>query len=219
MNELELIPFAQYTIKAIVALVAIMNPLYIMPAFLAATSDYSQEERRELSFRSIKYAFLTLLLFLLLGEVILLVFGISTGAFQLGGGILILLIGIRMFFSPAARWEDRTKNLEDAEQKQDDIALVPLAIPIIAGPGTITTVMALKSTAPQWTYQIAVGIGILVACSIVYLVFKYPKSLTEKLGKMGSNATIKLMSIMLVAVAVQICSSGAEALIVSRLGP
>ena len=210
------IPVAQHKIKAIVALVAIMNPFYIMPAFLAATSDYSIEERQELSFRAIRYAFLVLLLFLLAGEAILYIFGISSGAFQLGGGILILLIGVKMFFTPSASSEERKKNLEEAEKKQDDIALVPLAIPIIAGPGTITTVMAQKSTAPAWTYQISVGIGILVACSVVYLVFKFPKTLTEKLGRIGLSATSKLMSIMLVAVAVQICSSGVEDLILSR---
>jgi multiple antibiotic resistance protein len=209
---------AQYTIKAIIALVAIMNPLYIMPAFLAATSDYSIEERQVLSFRAIKYAFLVLLFFMLAGEAILFAFGVSSGAFQLGGGILTLLTGIKMFFSPSLKADDRKKNLEVAEREQDDIALVPLAIPIIAGPGTITTVMTLKSIAPTWTYQIAVAFGIMFACSIVYLVFKFPRRITEKLGKLGLSATSKLMSIMLVAIAVQICSSGIEAMILSRLG-
>jgi len=217
-GAIALIPFAQYAIKAIVALLAIMNPLYILPAFLAATSDYTPQERQELSFRAIRYAFIIIMLFLLAGEGILFVFGISIGAFQLGGGILILLIGIKMFFAPLSNGEERKKNLKEAEQKQDDIALVPLAIPIIAGPGTITTVMALKSTAPTWNYQIAVAIGIFMACGVVHLVFRHPKTLVNALGKIGLSATTKLMSIMLVAVAVQICSAGIDALITARLG-
>jgi multiple antibiotic resistance protein len=187
-NFVEVIPLAQYTIKAIVALVAIMSPFCIMPAFLAVTSDYTSSDRQKLSFRALRYAFIVLLLFLLMGEGILFIFGISVGAFQLGGGILILLIGIKMFFELQTRGEERKKELKESEQKQDDIALVSSAVPIIAGPGTRTTAKALKSTAPTWGYQIAVAIGISIACSVVYLAFKYPKALIERIGIMGLNA-------------------------------
>ena len=208
----------QYAVKAIVALVAIMNPLYVLPAFLSVTVDYSYDERQRLAWRSIRYAFILLILFLAAGEVILLVFGISIGAFQLGGGILILLIGIRMFFAPTAALEGQEESLAKAEHQKQDIALTPMAIPIIAGPGTITTVLGLKSAAPGWAHQCAVAIGILVACSIVYLVFKYHRVVLTRLGEFGLSAISKLMSIMLIAVAVQISASGVRELVATLTG-
>ena len=205
----------QYAVSAIIALVAIMNPLYILPTFLSVTVDYSYEERQRLAWRSIRYAFVLLILFLAAGDLILRVFGISVGAFQLGGDILILLIGIRMFFEPAAAVKAQEERLIRAENQKQDIALTPMAIPIIAGPGTITTVLGLKSAAPTWAHQCAVALGILVACSIVYLVFKYHRVVLQRLGEFGLSAVSKLMSIMLIAVAVQIGASGIRALVLA----
>lgn len=211
MESADLLAFFQYLLKAIGTLLAIMNPFYVIPSFLAVTSEYSPDERRELALRSVRYAFFILVLFLLLGKVIFLAFGITITAFQLGGGILMLLIALRMYFGPDSS-DTQRKRLQQAEERQDDIALVPLAIPVIAGPGSITTVLALKSAAPELHYEIAVFIAILLACGVVYLVFRKSKIIYGGLGKMGLNAITKIMAIILVVVSVQIFLSGLESL-------
>ena len=198
-----LLPFLKFTFKVTITMMAIMNPFYVIPSFLSITSDQSEAERKETARRTVKYAFWILMLFLVGGEVIFYIFGLTVGAFQMAGGVLLLLIGLNMIFEqPGARKEKREFWEEEAESR-DNVALVPLAIPLLAGPGTITTVLMLKASAPVWYYQAGVFFAISVACLTVYAVYSSSRHLYRSLGRVGINAITKIMGLILVAVAVQ----------------
>lgn len=208
----ELVPFLQFTFKVTVTMMAIMNPFYVIPSFLAMTSDQNEAERKETARQTVKYAFWVLMLFLLGGEVIFYIFGLTVGAFKVAGGILLLLIGLNMIFEqPGARKEKREFWEEDAENR-DNIALVPLAIPFLSGPGTITTVLMLKASAPVWYFQTGVFFAVVVSLLVVYGVYASSRYLYRTLGRVGINAVTKIMGLILVAVAVQTGVNGVKEL-------
>ena len=191
---------------------AITNPFYVVPSFIAITADYDNDETRVIARKVVRNAFLILLFFLVTGELIFYVFGITIGAFQVGGGILLLLIGLNMIFeTQQARQAKRAAWEQDANER-DDITLVPLAIPLLSGPGTITTVLVLKSSAPAWYYLFGALAAIALALFVVYRVFVHSKVINRMLGRMGIAAVTKIMGLILVALSVQFAANGVMAL-------
>lgn len=191
---------------------AITNPFYVVPSFIAITADYNNDETRVIARKVVRNAFLILFFFLITGELIFYVFGITIGAFQVGGGILLLLIGLNMIFeTQQARQAKRAAWEQDANER-DDITLVPLAIPLLSGPGTITTVLVLKSSAPAWYYLAGALLAIALALFVVYRVFVHSKLINRMLGRMGIAAVTKIMGLILVALSVQFVANGVNAL-------
>jgi multiple antibiotic resistance protein len=198
--------------QVMIALLAIMNPFYTLPSFLAATADQPPVELKETSRKTALYAFYILTFFLLTGELIFEVFGFTIGAFKVGGGILLFLIGLNMIFEKQSTKEERRKLTEEEAQQREEIALVPLAIPLLAGPGTITTVLVLKSRATHWYEQTTVFIAIVAGCYLSYVVYKNSKRLYQALGKMGILAIVKIMGLIIIAVSVQTVVNGIKEL-------
>ena len=179
------------------------------------TSEETEEERRRIARTSIMYAFFVLAGFLVAGNLIFAVFGITLGAFQVGGGILLLLIGLNMIFEKPSSKDERRAMMEKDAEKRDSITLVPLAIPLLAGPGTITTVLVLKASAPVWYFQFAVLLAILLACLLVYMVYISSRHINRRLGRMGINAVTRIMALILIAIAVQMGTDGIKRLFFS----
>lgn len=211
---MEEIAFFQYASKVMIMLVAIMNPFYVIPAFMAATEEYPERIRNDLARKSAIYAYFILSFFLLIGDLLLFAFGITMGAFKIGGGILIFLIGLNLIFEKPSTKRDKTRLVEQDTQERDytEIALVPLAIPLIAGPGTITTVLILKESAPVWYYQGIIFIALAIATSLVYIVNAKSKYIIKLIGILGINAISKIMGLILVALSVQTAANGIKEL-------
>lgn len=213
MLELQtFLPFFQYTLQAIIILAAITNPFYVVPSFIAITADYNHDETRAIARKVVRNAFFILLFFLITGELLFYVFGITIGAFQVGGGILLLLIGLNMIFETQQARQAKRAAWEQDAQERDDVTLVPLAIPLLSGPGTITTVLVLKSGAPAWYYLFGVLLAIVLALGLVYLAFVRAKAINRYLGRMGIAAVTKIMGLILIAVSVQFVANGITAL-------
>jgi len=195
-----------------IALLAIMNPFYTFPSFLAATSDLPKRELREVSKRTALYAFFILSFFLLSGEWLFVLFGFTLGAFKVGGGILLFLIGLNMIFEKHSTKRERVNATEADVEERDDIALVPLAIPMLAGPGTITTVLVLKAKAVTLLQESAVLIAIGFGSLLSYIVYAHSKRIFDLLGGMGVLAIVKIMGLIIIAVSVQTISTGVKEL-------
>ncbi len=200
--------FAQVT----VALLAIMNPFYTFSSFLAATSDRPPRELEAISRRTALYAFAILTFFAITGELIFAVFGFTLGAFKVGGGILLFLIGLNMIFEKHSTKRERIDATEQEAEVRDDIALVPLAIPMLAGPGTITTVLVLKGKAETLLQSGAVIAAIALGCLVSYVVYTRSKKIHAVLGNMGVLAVVKIMGLIIIAVAIQMVVNGIKEL-------
>jgi multiple antibiotic resistance protein len=200
-----------------IALMAIMNPFYTFPSFLAATADRPPRELEEISRRTALYAFIILTFFVLTGELMFKLFGFTLGAFKVGGGILLFLIGLNMIFEKHSTKRERVHATEEDVEERDDIALVPLAIPMLAGPGTITTVLVLKGKAHTLLQSSAVVLAIALGCLMSYFVYTNSKKIHAWLGNMGVLAIVKIMGLIIIAVAIQTIVNGIKELFIAPL--
>lgn len=195
---------AAFLITSFVTLFVIIDPIGLTPLFVALTQGMTARERRAIALRSTLVAAGILTMFAVFGEALLGFVGISMAAFKISGGILLLLTALDMLF------ERRTKRREDRTEGDDipDPSVFPLAIPLIAGPGSIATVILLAGSNPGFTglgLSIAVMISVLV---VSFLFFEAATPLEKLLGKTGINVVSRLLGMLLAALAVQFMLDG-----------
>ncbi len=213
-----LLAYSLFLMQVSIALLAIMNPFYTFPSFLAATADQPPRKLEALSRRTALYAFGILTFFLVSGDLLFHLFGFTLGAFKVGGGILLFLIGLNMIFEKNSTKQERVEATEEDVEERDDIALVPLAIPMLSGPGTITTVLVLKAKAPSLIYESAVLLAIALGCYVSYAVYTHSKKIHNWLGSMGVLAIVKIMGLIIIAVSIQTIVNGLKELFMTGAG-
>ncbi len=201
-----MLTWAQY-IKILIAVLVIVNPFGAIPAFVSLTGGQPVKERR----RTVKVtAFsvgVVLVMACLFGESLLRFFGISMASFRVGGGILIMLLAVTMFNAQLSGSKHTPEEAKEAERKSD-IAVVPLAVPLLSGPGAISTVIIYVYQTPGWIHQgILVGICVMVAV-VVWIVLRLAVPIGAALGKTGINIVTRIMGLILAAIAVEITASG-----------
>jgi multiple antibiotic resistance protein len=148
-----------------------------------------------------------LILFTLMGGTILKVFGITIGAFRIAGGLI--LFGIAMSMLSAQKSRVRITPGEEVEaQSKDDISIVPLAIPLISGPGAIATVMALQTQADSYLKTGVIILAILTAGLISYITYRYASTFLAKIGETGLNIMTRLLGLILAVMSVQFVING-----------
>jgi len=194
-----------YTIHALVSIFAVMNPLGTMPTFLALTNGYTREEQRVTARNAVLYSFFILLVFLVLGHFIFNLFGITLSAFRVAGGILLFGIAINLLNAKASHVQSP---YDEESAMKEDITITPLAIPIIAGPGTIATVMALSAGSNLMMDSAAVLIAFIIVLIGTYFIFYYSTWITKYLGLSQLNVITRLMGLILSIIAVQMAAEG-----------
>lgn len=187
------------------AIFAIVDPLAVIPVFLSLTDTYSQKEREIASRKACVIATLILLTFALSGEGIFKLFGISMNAFRIAGGILLLLLGIAQLDAH----RERVKTEEENESfSREDISIFPLAVPLLAGPGAISTVV-LQSGEVKGFLGMALFISaIMLAFVASFFLLRSAPYLYRVLGKTGINLVTRVMGIILTAIAIQFIIDG-----------
>jgi multiple antibiotic resistance protein len=193
-------------VKAFVSMLVIINPLGAIPIYIGLTAHHSSHERKHIiNIASIAVAII-LISFVLVGEHLIRLFGISIGAFQVGGGILVLLLALAMMNPPPPSQEARTVN-------QASIAVVPLALPLLAGPGAISTIIITANKASSW-YDTAClgGISILIAL-LIWGTLKLADPIGKILGQNGIHIVTRIMGLLLAAIAVEFMIDGLKALL------
>jgi len=185
----------------------IVDPFAVIPTFLAMTPRDSPEQRRLLARRGAWTCAITLIAFALGGSVIFKVFGITIGAFKIAGGVLIGLNALDMV--QARRSQQRETPAETAEGIQkDDIGIMPLGVPMLAGPGAISTVMVLALGAKTFAATVAVYVSIILTAVITYYVLAAATLVERRLGQTGMRILTRLMGLVLCAIAIQFIVDG-----------
>jgi multiple antibiotic resistance protein len=198
-------------LKPLVTLLAIVNPLAIIPFFIHYTQHFTEEQRRNTVRISSISTFVVIAVSALLGLHILEFFGISLASFQVGGGMLLLISAMNMLNAQPAEAKTTTHELEDGAEKAAmgaSIAVVPLTIPLLTGPATMSTVVIYAEKA-KTVLQLGtlVGYGVIVALATA-LCFSMAQPIARALGKTGINVMTRLMGLILAALAVEVMSDG-----------
>jgi len=194
-------------ITAFVTLFVIIDPIGLMPLFVALTQGMNAQQRRSIALRSCLTAFGILAMFAFFGEAVLGFAGISMPAFRIAGGVLLYLTALDMLF------ERRTKRREDRaeEDEHPDPSVFPLAIPLIAGPGSIATVILLGGQMGGGASGAALVLGVALAVLVVVLgLFLTAGGLERLLGKTGVNVATRLLGMLLAALSVQFILEGLQ---------
>jgi multiple antibiotic resistance protein len=185
----------------------IVDPFAVIPTFLAMTLRDSPEQRKVLARRGAWTCAITLIAFAAGGSLIFKIFGITIGAFKIAGGVLIGLNALDMV--QARRSQQRETPIETAEGIQkDDIGIMPLGVPMLAGPGAISTVMVLALGAKSTAATIAVYGSIVLTALITYWVLSAASMVERRLGQTGMRILTRLMGLVLAAIAVQFIIDG-----------
>lgn len=183
----------------------LMNPIGTMPVFLSMTSDLSKRERRVTAVKAVLTAGFVLILFAILGEYLFNFFGISVAGLKVVGGVLFFFIGYDMLNARLSRIK---MTEEEAEKYADDISITPLGIPMIAGPGAITTAIVLMGDANDYATKAMVIISIILVLIVVLLVFIGAVGITKFIGEKGNKIMMKLMGLIVMVIAVEFFFSG-----------
>ncbi len=194
-----------------VTLFSVLNPVHAVPLYIAMVPVRTPETTHRVAWLAAATVFLALVLALFIGEELLAFFGITLPAFQVGGGILILLMGLSMLqgqVSPA-----KSTPAETAEAAQwREIAVVPLGTPILAGAGSLSTVIVFDHQAARWSEWSTLPLGIIANAALCWALLYYSDGLIRALGRTGVNVISRLMGMILVAMAVQFMADGARGL-------
>jgi multiple antibiotic resistance protein len=194
-------------IKIFTALLAIVNPLGAVPVFVSLTGNLTAEERGRIVWTTSVAVVVVLIVATLIGESLLNFFGISIPSFKVGGGILLMLMAIAMMQARYTLTRQTPEEAAEAEDKQS-IAVVPIAIPLLAGPGAISTVI-IYAHAPYQPVHIALIIFIILTVGLVtWLALHVANPISTMLGKTGINIATRLMGLLLAAVAVEFIAGG-----------
>ena len=185
---------------AFMAFFAIMNPISNLPAYMALVADDSQKISRKIAFRSLLIAFVIITVFIFSGDFIFKVFGITIVSFRIAGGILVAVIGYHMIngnHSPSY------KGMEQQAVNSDpmSIAISPLAMPLFAGPGTITTALSLANGGLR--NQLITVVAFAILCIITYLLLRSAKQIAGFLGKNLMKIITKMMGLLLFSIGIQ----------------
>ena len=198
------------------SLFTLLNPIGTAPIVLSLTESLNPEEYNKVIKKSICVACLILLLFAIMGKIIFTFYGITVYAFKIAGGILFLRIGINMLEAKVSRTKSTPKESAEASGN-DDIALTPIGIPLIAGPGAITSVMILAAQAISFNQKVIFYLNIIITLLITFMILKLGKKLTQKLGTAGLRVIERIMGMILMVVAIQFIIDGLNTVITNYI--
>jgi multiple antibiotic resistance protein len=193
--------------KTFLALLALVNPLGALPFFISLTSQDGRTERRRIV-RVASFAVTVVICFsALVGERFIGFFGVSVEAFEVGGGVIMLLMAVSMINAQLGGTKHTPEESVEAEVKQS-IAVVPLAVPLLAGPGTISTVIVYAGkVSAWWDYLGLLGCGVLIGL-VTFVTLSLATPISRLLGQTGINIVTRLMGLMLAALAVEFIVGG-----------
>ncbi len=209
ISEAALLSFA-------VTLFSMANPIGNVGVFVGVTSDRTPQEAKRIAWACALAVLITLLVVTWAGAFVLKLFGISIDMLRTAGGIIVLLIGLNML-SNEAKHSHSPGELSDAKT-QDSVAVVPLAIPIVAGPGTLAAVLVAAQQHPSVLSKLEVSVVIGIISGIVGLFFSFAKPLAMKLGAPGMGVVTRVMGMILAAIAVGMLAEGIKGLFPALAG-
>jgi multiple antibiotic resistance protein len=211
MNEI-----AAFGLLCFVSLFAVVEPLGLIPIFIGMTGGMAPAAQRSVARRACVVAFVTLFVFALTGQLIFQFFGISVESMKVVGGIIFFLIGYEML---QARHTRTAFDEEQAASQDRDVAVTPLGIPMIAGPGAITNVIVRWNQADTTTKQIAVLASITAVMAVTLVLLLTARRVARFLGDSGNRVLLRLMGLITMVIAVELFFSGLTIIVQRMLRP
>jgi multiple antibiotic resistance protein len=203
-------PYVRFSLLAFSSVFFLVDPFAAIPSFIAITAGADAPRRKRMAYRASVTCFVVLTSFALAGKLIFSLFGITLPAFEIAGGLILLLIGIDMLEAKRSPTQESSSETEEAASKED-AGIVPLGIPMLAGPGAISSVMVLVGQAPaHWpNWQMAaILLSIAITAAVSYLVLSGADRVRKILGETGIRILVRIMGLLLVALAMQFFVNG-----------
>jgi MarC family membrane protein len=209
LSELSTAPLVRFSVLALSSIFFLVDPFAAIPSFLAITATVTPERRNRMARKGAITAFIVLTTFALAGQYIFQMFGIKLPAFEVAGGLILLLIGLDMLEAKRSPTQEAHGDTEEATAKED-AGIVPLGIPMLAGPGAISSVMVLVGQVPSfWHWEMAAILGsITVTCLVSYWVLAGAGRIRTVMGETGIRILVRIMGLLLVALAMQFFVNG-----------
>lgn len=199
--------YVRFSLLALSSIFFLVDPFAALPTFLAVTAGSSAERQRRMAWKASLTALVVLTTFALVGQLIFKMFGITLPAFEIAGGIILLLIGLDMLEAKRSPTQESSEETNEAAMKED-AGIVPLGVPMLAGPGSITSVMVLVGQAQNRWQMLAILASIAITAVICYLVLGNSDKVARGLGETGIRILVRVMGLLLVALAVQYFVNG-----------
>jgi multiple antibiotic resistance protein len=200
----------QFLLLAFTSMIFIVDPIACIPSFLALTSTSDAAERRHMARRASWTCFFVLAGFAMAGTLIFKMFGITMPAFRIAGGLIMILIGLDMVQARRSQTKETPDETKQAMDK-DDVGIIPLGVPMLAGPGSISTVMALMAQSASWQHSALIIVVVALTALISYWTLAAADRLARRMGDTGIHVLTRFMGLLLMAIAVQFILSGLAA--------
>jgi multiple antibiotic resistance protein len=207
----------QFSVVALSSIFFLVDPFAAIPSFLAMTALDDDRKRRVTARRAAITCFIVLSAFALVGSLIFKMFGITLPAFEIAGGMILLLVGLEMLQAKRSQTQEVSQETTEGTEK-DDPGVLPLGIPMLAGPGAISTVMVLMGPSTQLWKAIAVFAAIALTSLLSYIILAAAIRVRGFLGETGIRIMMRLMGLLLTAIAVQFMINGLVHLKVLKAG-
>lgn len=209
LSEFSHAPIVRFSLLALSSIFFLVDPFAAIPSFIAITSGVDEKRRRRMARKATLTCFIVLTSFGLAGQFIFKIFGITLPAFEIAGGLILLLIGLDMLEARRSPTQEAQGDTEEGAAKED-AGIVPLGVPMLAGPGAISSVMVLVGTIPDlWHWQMGAILGaITVTCLVSYWVLAAADRIRTFLGETGIRILVRIMGLLLVALAMQFFVNG-----------
>jgi multiple antibiotic resistance protein len=209
LNALSTAPLVRFSVLALSSIFFLVDPFAAIPSFLAITESADPLRRKRMARKGALTCFIVLTSFAVGGQLIFRLFGITLPAFEIAGGMILLLIGLDMLQAKRSATQEAHGDTEEATAKED-AGIVPLGIPMLAGPGAISSVMVLVGQAPGlWHWEMGAILGSITLTSLVsYWVLSGAGRVRQVLGETGIRVLVRVMGLLLVALAMQYFVNG-----------
>jgi multiple antibiotic resistance protein len=209
LNELSQAPIVRFSVLALSSIFFLVDPFAAIPSFLAITQHADPARRKRMARKGALTCFIVLTSFAVAGQLIFRMFGITLPAFEIAGGLILLLIGLDMLEARRSPTQETHGDTVEAAAKED-AGIVPLGIPMLAGPGAISSVMVLVGQVPTlWGWQMGAILGAIAFTALVtYLVLAAAARVRGFLGETGIRILVRIMGLLLVALAMQYFVNG-----------
>jgi MarC family membrane protein len=219
-------PLSKVVLLSFTALLTMVNPIAVVPSFVALTADASRRTRAAVALMAGVSCIAVLTIFLLAGNYVFHFFGITVPAFQIMGGIIFLSNALhtlvnddRRGYNAGGEKRMEDSDVEKAEMDPTSIAVVPLAVPMLSGPGAITSVMVLVNLYPSIWQKFAVIVSIVAVGIVSYLVLLAAVPLSRVMGDRGRTVFAKIMALLLGAIGVQFIINGITPVLTEIMHP
>jgi multiple antibiotic resistance protein len=196
----------QFALVTFASVLFIVDPIAVVPTYLVITQGQTSEQRRVTARRACVAAGVLLVVFALAGSRIFGLFGITMPAFRIAGGLILWLVAMDMLHGTRSTQEGAAEITEG--RAKDDVALTPLAMPMLAGPGAISTVMVLSGQATTTAQTIVVYGSIALTLLLSWITLRLAERLVERMGQTGIRVMTRIMGLLLAAIAVQFVITG-----------